>query len=92
MQNCDPVTIKRPDRYAYRRSMPRTNGSWDYRLCYKMGYTERERARSYLSYSWQPTRCAMPVFDGRAFSAWLGRRTLLLWGDSLSGGWIDRLQ
>ena len=26
----------------------------------------------------------MPDIDGAAFSAWLGERTLLLWGDSLS--------
>ena len=85
VQNCAPSEIKRPDRYAYGRSLPRPFGAWDYRLCYKMSYAERERARAVLSYSWQPRRCALARVNGSAFSRWLGSRTLLLWGDSLIG-------
>lgn len=49
-----------------------------------MGYAERARARTYLSYSWQPSSCKMPPLSGASFAAWLRGRTLLLWGDSLS--------
>lgn len=85
MQNCEAEQIKRPDRYAYGASMPGSSGYWDYRLCYRMSYQERERARATLSWTWQPTTCRLRRVDGAAFSRWLGPRTLLLWGDSLTG-------
>ena len=85
VQNCDPQSISRPDRYAYGRTLPGSPGNWDYRQCFKMSYEERERSRAALSWSWQPVGCQLRRVDGAAFSAWLGQRTLLLWGDSLTG-------
>ena len=60
VQNCDPQTINRPDRYAYGRTLPGSPGNWDYRQCFKMSYEERERSRAALSWSWQPTSCQLP--------------------------------
>ena len=85
VQNCDPQSISRPDRYAYGRTLPGSPGNWDYRQCFKMSYEERERSRAALSWSWQPAGCQLRRVDGAAFSTWLGQRTLLLWGDSLTG-------
>lgn len=84
IQNCHPDAIRRPDRYAYSQSLGAHSGQWDYRLCYRMGYLERERARLALSYTWRPHKCSMRVVDGMAFSRWLGGRTILFWGDSLT--------
>ena len=50
-----------------------------------MSYEERERSRAALSWSWQPASCQLRKVEGAAFSGWLGQRTLLLWGDSLTG-------
>ena len=58
--------------------------SWDYRLCFRLSYAERERSRRTLSYTWRPHGCDLSRVDGSAFSRWLGKRTLLFWGDSLS--------
>ena len=85
VQNCDPQTITRPDRYAYGHTLPGSPGNWDYRQCFKMSYEERERSRAALSWSWQPAGCRLRKVEGATFSAWLGQRTLLLWGDSLTG-------
>ena len=84
MQNCAPESIRRPDRYAYGQSVGRHAGQWDYRLCFKMGYVERERSRLALSYTWRPHRCSLQPVRGARFSSWLGARTLLFWGDSLT--------
>ena len=83
-QNCAPDAIKRPDRYAYGMALPSARGQWDYRLCYQMSYLERERVREALSWTWQPDACEMSKVDGGRFSRWLGERTLLFWGDSLT--------
>ncbi len=52
VQTCAPDDIRRPDRYAYGRSIGRPVGPYDYRLCYQMGYAERQRSREALSWSW----------------------------------------
>lgn len=84
VQNCAPEDIRRPDRYAYGRSVGRPVGPYDYRLCYQMGYAERQRSRAALSWSWQPHRCSMAAFDAERFDEWLGDRLMLFWGDSLT--------
>ena len=84
VQNCHPDDIRRPDRYAYGMSLPRTHGLWDYRVCFRQSYAERERSRRALSWTWQPESCTLPKVDGARFSRWLGPRVLLFWGDSLS--------
>ncbi len=84
VQNCHPEAIRRPDRYAYGASLARTHGQWDYRVCFRMSYAERERSRHALTWTWQPESCTLPKVDGARFSRWLGQRTLLFWGDSLS--------
>lgn len=85
LRNCDPAAIRRPERYAYGSPLPRTNGSWDYRLCSRMGYAQRARTREALAWSWVPDQCALRQVDGAEFGAWLAGRRLLFWGDSLSG-------
>ena len=84
LQNCAPESIRRPDRYAYGRALSRHAGPWDYRLCYKMGYVERERARATLTWSWRPDSCVLSTVDGLRFATWLGQRTMLFIGDSLT--------
>jgi len=84
VQNCHPDDIRRPDRYAYGLSLPRTHGLWDYRVCFRQSYAERVRSRRALSWTWQPESCTLPKVDGARFSRWLGPRVLLFWGDSLS--------
>ena len=76
VQNCEPQSISRPDRYAYGQTLPGSAGTWDYRQCFKMSYEERERSRAALSWSWQPRGCRLRRVDGGAFSAWLGARAL----------------
>ena len=76
VQNCEPQSISRPDRYAYGHTLPGSAGTWDYRQCFKMSYEERERSRAALSWSWQPRGCRLRRVEGGAFSAWLGARTL----------------
>lgn len=70
--------------YAYGRALHTPIGQWDYRLCYKMSYAERIRARAALTWTWVPQRCALSSIDGARFSQWLGKRTILFWGDSLT--------
>ena len=84
MQNCAPESIKRPDLYAYGRALARTTGLWDYRVCHRLSYAERARSRAALSWTWQPKDCSISTVDSGAFSRWLGPRTLLFWGDSLT--------
>ena len=45
---------------------------------------ERERSRRALSWTWAPHECNLLPVEGRRLSAWLGQRTLLFWGDSLT--------
>ena len=84
VQTCTPDAIKRPDRYAYARSLDHSAGQWDYRLCFKFGYSERERSRAALTWAWQPRECELHAVDGALLSRWLGNRTMLFWGDSLT--------
>jgi hypothetical protein len=84
LQTCDPRLIRRPDHFAYRRALPRVVGWFDYRLCYRQSATERLRTLQAISWSWRPKRCALAPVDGSALARWLGQRTLLFVGDSLS--------
>lgn len=84
VQTCAPEAIKRPDRYAYGRSLDHSVGQWDYRLCFKLGFSERARSRAALSWAWRPRHCELHAVDGALLSRWLGNRTMLFWGDSLT--------
>ena len=84
LQTCDPRLIRRPDHFAYHRALPAVLGWYDYRLCYRQSATERLRTMQAISYSWRPKGCALAPVNGEAFDRWLGRRTLLFLGDSLS--------
>ena len=84
MQTCDPQQISRPDRFAYGRALPRVKGLYDYRLCYRQSVTERLRTLQTISWSWRPKQCAFAPVRGDVFDRWLGARTILLIGDSLS--------
>ena len=81
-QSCDPQRIGRPDHFAYGRSLPVLQGGFDYRFCFQQSANERLRSAEALSWSWRPDGCRLePV---RGFSEWLGERTLLFVGDSLT--------
>ena len=88
VQNCDPAPAaplrRRPDLYAYGRPMPRVQGKFDFRVCYRTSFWERERALQALSWTWRPYDCRLEPFDGAAFDKWLGTRTLVIIGDSLT--------
>ena len=64
--------------------MPRVAGKFDFRVCYRASFWERERAIQALSWTWRPYDCRLEPFDAKAFDAWLGSRTLVIVGDSLS--------
>lgn len=84
VRNCDPSRITRPDIYAYGRPLPRVRGKFDFRVCYRLSLWERQRAQQALSWTWRPDSCRMERFDGAAFDRWLGTRSLVLIGDSLT--------
>ena len=84
LQTCDPRIIKRPDHFAYLRALPTVLGWYDYRICYRQSATERMRTLQAISWSWRPKSCALTPVSGEVFDRWLGRRTLLFVGDSLS--------
>ncbi|KAL1522290.1 hypothetical protein AB1Y20_017911 [Prymnesium parvum] len=84
VQNCAPSHIRRPDVYAYGRPIPRTDGKFDFRMCFRASLWERMRAQLALSWTWRPYDCQMRRFTARGFDEWLGKRTLLLLGDSLT--------
>lgn len=84
MQTCDPRLISRPDHFAYGRALPPVKGWYDYRLCYRQSATERLRALQAITWSWRPYKCALAPVSGAQFDAWLGNRTVLFLGDSLS--------
>ncbi|KAL1503789.1 hypothetical protein AB1Y20_012257 [Prymnesium parvum] len=84
MQTCDPRLIRRPDHFAYGRALPAVKGWFDYRLCYRQSATERLRTLQALSWSWRPFRCALVPVNGATFDKWLGKRTMLFLGDSLT--------
>ena len=88
LQNCDPWAAPlraRPDLYAYGRAMPRVLGKFDFRVCHRSSFWELERAMQTLSWTWRPYDCRFVPFDGTAFDKWLGARSLVLIGDSLTG-------
>lgn len=87
LQNCDPADAplrNRPDLYAYGSPIPRVYGKFDFRVCYRTSFWERERALQALSWTWRPYDCRLEPLDASAFDAWLGSRTILLIGDSLT--------
>jgi hypothetical protein len=84
LQTCDPRLIRRPDHFAYGRALPPVRGTYDYRICYRQSATERMRNLQSLSWSWRPKSCALAPVRGEAFDRWLGTRTILFLGDSLS--------
>ena len=84
MQTCDPRMISRPDHFAYGRALPIVQGWFDYRLCYRQSATERLRTLQALSWSWRPFQCALAPVKGDGFDQWLGRRTIVFLGDSLT--------
>jgi len=84
VQTCDPRKIERPDRYAYGRALHQVPGKFGHRLCYRQSATERLRTMQAMSWSWQPRQCALAPVRGDAFDRWLGNRTILFVGDSLS--------
>lgn len=87
VQNCDPsngLLRTRPDHYAYGRAMPPVKGKFEFRVCYRTSFWERERALQALSWTWRPYDCRLEPFDAAAFDAWLGERTIVIVGDSLS--------
>ena len=88
LQNCDPrsepLLRSRPDVYAYGRALPRIQGKFDFRVCYRVSFWERERALQALSWTWRPYDCRLEPFDASAFDAWLANRTMVLVGDSLT--------
>ena len=88
VQNCDPSAAaplrSRPDLYAYGRAMPRVAGKFDFRVCFRASFWERERSVQALSWTWRPYDCRLEPFDPAAFDAWLGQRTVVIVGDSLS--------
>ena len=85
VQNCEPGTIRaRPDLYAYGRSLPRVQGKFDFRLCWRESSWERERSIQALSWTWRPYDCRLEPFDAAKFDSWLRQRTLVLVGDSLT--------
>lgn len=89
LQNCDPASPtsplrRRPDVYAYGHAMPRVVGKFDFRVCYRTSFWERERALQALSWTWRPYDCRLEPFHASAFDAWLGNRTVVIVGDSLS--------
>lgn len=84
IQNCEPSQVGRPDVYAYGRPLPALNGKFDFRACFRTSLWERMRVQRSLSWTWRPFDCKLEVFDAEAFDRWLGPRTLLLLGDSLT--------
>eukprot|EP00966_Prymnesium_polylepis_P135284 3127044-Prymnesium_polylepis.2 len=84
MQTCDPRLIMRPDHFAYGRALPAVKGWYDYRMCYRQSATERLRTLQALSWSWRPFKCALSPVSGESFDKWLGARTILFLGDSLT--------
>jgi hypothetical protein len=84
VQTCDPRKIERPDRFAYGRALHQVPGKFQYRLCYRQSATERLRTMQAMSWSWQPRQCALAPVSGVAFDKWLGNRTILFVGDSIS--------
>lgn len=84
IRNCEPTHITRPDVYAYGRPIPRVLGKFDFRICFRSSLWERERSQLALSWTWRPYDCRMASFDAHAFDRWLGRRTIVIIGDSLS--------
>jgi hypothetical protein len=84
MQTCDPQTIGRPDLYAYGRAQPMVRGWYDYRLCHRQSASERLRVLQAVSWSWRPKSCALAPVSGEAFDLWLGERTIVMLGDSLT--------
>eukprot|EP00966_Prymnesium_polylepis_P016414 378332-Prymnesium_polylepis.1 len=53
-------------------------------MCFRTSLWERQRAQLALSWSWRPYDCRLQRFSAAAFDAWLGPRTVLLIGDSLT--------
>lgn len=89
LQNCNPALSmsllrRRPDVYAYGRAMPAIAGKFDFRVCYRTSFWERERALQALSWTWRPYDCQMDPIDPDVFDSWLGSRTIVIVGDSLS--------
>ena len=89
LQNCNPALSmsllrRRPDVYAYGRAMPAIAGKFDFRVCYRTSFWERERALQALSWTWRPYDCQMDPIDPDVFDSWLGNRTIVIVGDSLS--------
>ena len=84
LQTCDPRLIRRPDHFAYQRALPTVLGWYDYRVCFRQSATERLRTLQALTWSWRPKSCALAPVRGDAFTKWLGGRTVLFVGDSLS--------
>ena len=85
VQVCQPSSITQPDLYAYGRPIVKLPGKYDYRLCFRQSVHELTRTQAALSWSWQPHACHMVPVDGNGFDSWLGRRTILLLGDSIMG-------
>ena len=85
VQTCQPSLITQPDVYAYGRPIARLPGKFDYRLCFRQSAHEMNRTQAALSWSWQPRACHFAPVEGQQFDSWLGRRTVLLLGDSILG-------
>ena len=85
VQTCQPSLITQPDVYAYERPIARLPGKYDYRLCFRQSPRELARTQAALSWSWQPRACHLAPVEGQQFDSWLGRRTVLLLGDSIMG-------
>ena len=85
VQTCQPSWIGQPDVYAYGRRVAKLPGKFGYRLCFRQSVRELTRTQAALSWSWQPRACHLAPVDGQQFDSWLGRRTVLLLGDSIMG-------
>ena len=60
VQNCEPGTIRAALIYMPMDvSLPRVQGKFDFRLCWRESSWERERSIQALSWTWRPYDCRL---------------------------------